>query len=83
MSSADISYQRNQQNPENKSYTSIPDNKQNHFLGKRKTESTTIPESSAPKTGDTILHRYATISTFNVENFSFNAVYLHRLPETC
>ena len=35
MSSADISYQRNQQNPENKSYTSIPDNKQNHFLGKR------------------------------------------------
>jgi hypothetical protein len=36
-------------------------------------------ESSAPKTGDTILHRYATISTFNVENFSSNAVYLQQI----
>ena len=43
MRSADISYQRNQQNPENKSYTSIPDNKQNHFLGKRKQNRPSYP----------------------------------------
>jgi hypothetical protein len=43
MSSADISYQRNQQNPENKSYTSIPDNKQSHFLGKRKQNRPSYP----------------------------------------
>ena len=42
-SSADISYQRNQQNPENKSNTTISDNKQNHFLGKRKQNRPSYP----------------------------------------
>jgi hypothetical protein len=56
-SSSDICCQRNQQNLENKSYTTFSDNNQNHIFTEAKTESTFIPESSAPKTGDTILHR--------------------------